>query len=79
MATQQPRPAGTTEGTDPASAERNLRLEFENMKADERERKAREEFEKRKAKGMKTGGAVSSASARADGCAIRGKTRGKIV
>lgn len=79
MATQQPRPAGTTEGTDQASAERNLRLEFENMKADERERKAREEFDKRKAKGMKAGGAVSSASARADGCAIRGKTRGKLV
>lgn len=29
--------------------------------------------------GMKKGGKVSSASARADGCAQRGKTRGKIV
>lgn len=29
--------------------------------------------------GMKAGGKVSSASARADGCAQRGKTRGKIV
>lgn len=29
--------------------------------------------------GMKKGGKVSSASARADGCAVRGKTRGKIV
>jgi hypothetical protein len=29
--------------------------------------------------GMKKGGKVSSASSRADGCAIRGKTRGKIV
>jgi hypothetical protein len=75
MATQQPRPAGTTAGTDQASAERNLRLEFENLKADERERKAREEFDKRKAKGMKAGG---SASSRADGIAQRGKTRGKI-
>jgi hypothetical protein len=28
-----------------------------------------------KAKGMKAGGKVSSASKRADGCAIRGKTR----
>jgi len=35
--------------------------------------------ERREARGMKAGGAVSSASARADGCAIRGKTRGKIV
>ena len=29
--------------------------------------------------GMKAGGKVSSASKRADGCAIRGKTRGRIV
>ena len=28
---------------------------------------------------MKKGGKVKSASARADGCAMRGKTRGKIV
>ena len=28
---------------------------------------------------MKKGGAVKSASARADGCAMRGKTRGRIV
>ena len=29
--------------------------------------------------GMKSGGSVSSASKRADGCAIKGKTRGKMV
>jgi hypothetical protein len=29
--------------------------------------------------GMKAGGKVSSASARADGCAIRGKTKGRMV
>jgi hypothetical protein len=29
--------------------------------------------------GMKKGGSVSSASKRADGCAVRGKTRGRIV
>ena len=29
--------------------------------------------------GMKKGGSVSSASKRADGCAIKGKTRGKMV
>ena len=29
--------------------------------------------------GMKKGGKVSSASKRADGCAIKGKTRGKMV
>ena len=32
-----------------------------------------------KGKGMKAGGKVSSASARADGCAIRGKTKGRIL
>jgi hypothetical protein len=32
-----------------------------------------------KGSGMKKGGKVSSASSRADGCAIRGKTRGKMV
>ena len=31
------------------------------------------------AKGMKKGGSVSSASKRADGCAMKGKTRGKFV
>jgi len=30
-------------------------------------------------KRMRSGGMVSSASKRADGCAIRGKTRGKMV
>jgi hypothetical protein len=34
--------------------------------------------ERREARGMKNGGMVS-ASKRADGCAIRGKTRGKMV
>ena len=29
--------------------------------------------------GMKTGGKVSSASKRADGCAVRGKTKGRMV
>jgi hypothetical protein len=30
-------------------------------------------------KGMKAGGKVSSASSRADGCATKGKTRGKVL
>lgn len=33
----------------------------------------------RETRGMKKGGAVKSASKRADGCAQRGKTRGKMV
>jgi len=37
------------------------------------------EAEKKKKMGMKKGGKVSSASKRADGCATKGKTRGKMV
>jgi len=37
------------------------------------------EEEKKKKIGMKKGGKVSSASKRADGCATKGKTRGKII
>jgi hypothetical protein len=32
-----------------------------------------------KPKKMRSGGSVSSASKRADGCAVKGKTRGKFV
>lgn len=109
----------TNEGTDQKSAERNLRLEYENRKKDEFLKK---EYEPRSSRGttekitpeplpstpgkfdpkdfmekpvykygkddlkdlMKPvkkakGGSVSSASARADGCAIRGKTKGRMV
>ena len=37
------------------------------------------EDEKQKPTSMKKGGKVSSASSRADGCAERGKTRGRFV
>jgi hypothetical protein len=33
----------------------------------------------KKSKNMKAGGKVSSASKRADGCAVKGKTRGRMV
>jgi ABC-type amino acid transport substrate-binding protein len=36
-------------------------------------------LENQKMYGMKNGGKVSSASARADGCAQRGKTKGKML
>jgi len=54
---------------------------YENvMGTPEQNRIAKESMEKAKAtKGMKKGGSVSSASKRADGCAIKGKTRGRIV
>jgi hypothetical protein len=48
--------SGTNEGTDQASAEKNLRQDFENMRADERQKKAREAFDK--APPMKKGGKV---------------------
>lgn len=130
-----PSGSGTTAGTDKKSAEKNLRQDYENIKADEKAKKAQEAYDKAppmkkggKVKkyadggqiqgqvqqptypfygntpqaggqngGMnqtfnmqpqanadanqqpqqrfKKGGAVKSASARADGCAIRGKTR----
>ena len=48
--------------------------------AEKRKKEEEEEREIRRAKGMKKGGSVkSSASKRADGCCIKGKTRGKMV
>ena len=37
------------------------------------------EVERDKIQALKHGGTVSSASKRADGCAVKGKTRGRIV
>ncbi len=50
------------------------------MNADRvKEEKEKEEAERKKRSGMKKGGAVKSASARGDGCAQRGKTKGRMV
>jgi hypothetical protein len=38
-----------------------------------------EEQDKQEGRGMKSGGKVSSASKRADGCAQRGKTKGRMI
>ena len=35
--------------------------------------------ERRESRGMAKGGKVSSASSRADGCAVKGKTKGRMV
>ena len=56
----------------------------DQYKDKEEERKAQEQpaaaQEQAAAQGMKKGGMVkSSASKRADGCAVKGKTRGKMV
>ena len=40
---------------------------------------AREVARGKAKKNMKSGGKVSSASSRADGCAVRGKTKGRMV
>jgi hypothetical protein len=52
---------------------------FSDRQAYKRATQTAQEEEKRKAMGMKKGGSVGSASKRADGCAQRGKTRGKMV
>ena len=44
----------------------------------QKEREAKDEM-KRETRGMKKGGTVSSASKRADGIAIKGKTKGRFV
>ena len=55
----------------------------EDAKKEEMRRIAQEEITNGKkpatAAGMKKGGKVSSASKRADGCAIKGKTKGRLV
>ena len=51
---------------------------YENVMGTEEQNKAAEERLKKAGKFAK-GGSVSSASKRADGCAIRGKTKGRIV
>jgi hypothetical protein len=50
-----------------------------NKKEAEKSQKQYEAQDKQEGPGMKKGGKVSSASKRADGCAIKGKTRGKMV
>jgi hypothetical protein len=53
----------------------------EDAKKEEMRRIAQEEITsgKKAATGMKKGGKVSSASKRADGCAVKGKTKGRMV
>jgi hypothetical protein len=59
--------------------------EEQNQAAKERMRKMDErdpdstQSKVNKVLGMKSGGKVSSASKRADGCAIKGKTKGRMV
>ena len=58
----------------------NLRPFAKKVLADERQKisELADEY-KRETRGKKTGGTVRSASSRADGCAQRGKTKGRMV
>lgn len=56
--------------------ERIKKMAQEDKEKAEREGEAEK---KRETRGMKKGGSVGSASKRADGCASRGKTRGRMV
>ena len=54
--------------------------EIEGLKRERQKLKTETNPEiKRERRGMKSGGKVKSASARADGCAVKGKTRGRMV
>jgi hypothetical protein len=59
------------------SAAKSVGDYFSSLKSPSRMRD--EARQKSKTTNMKSGGKVSSASNRADGCAVRGKTRGKMV
>ena len=56
-------------------------LLYKDRYKDKEEEKEEERKAQRQAatQGMKKGGMVSSASKRADGCATKGKTRGKMI
>ena len=71
--------SGTNEGTDQASANRNLSNEYFNVMQDQQNKKGMGNYERDKKLGYKSGGKVGSASKRADGCAKKGKTKGRIL
>jgi hypothetical protein len=56
-----------------------IRKEKQEKAKQEKAKRESDSEMKRETRGMKKGGKVSSASSRADGCAQRGKTRGKMV
>jgi hypothetical protein len=84
-APKKPVPAPTDLGKPTAEAEARMRAQVEEAKTQSQMDAA---YDAAAARSMGTykepvkkakGGSVSSASARADGCAQRGKTRGKMV
>jgi hypothetical protein len=82
MATKKVTAADTT--ADPrlqemSAAEMRMINEANEDRMAKKQREASERLPVLGGKRMGSGGMVSSASKRADGCAIRGKTRGKMV
>ena len=67
------------------SEKSGMELEVENTKKDRQVKQEQEDYEKydktrlKDQGGFKKGGMVSSASKRADGCAVRGKTKGRMI
>ena len=60
--------------------EKNRSIEEGNERLkNERRQKQYEYQDKQEGRSMKSGGKVSSASKRADGCAIKGKTKGRMI
>jgi hypothetical protein len=49
------------------------------MEGYKKEQEAQQGAQQKLNQGMKKGGKVSSASKRADGCAIKGKTKGRMI
>jgi phage baseplate assembly protein gpV len=62
----------------PASLEKSVKQKAEDVRVQKQESKA-PTTSTTMGKAFKKGGSVSSASGRADGCAQRGKTKGRIV
>ena len=75
--TKKPRSGGGSGGAG-ASGTRDMQL-GSDLDPKALMKRGESDWESEGGRAMKKGGAVKSASARADGCAMRGKTRGKIV
>jgi hypothetical protein len=69
--------AGSAAGAAAMALGQEDRVKAADAKKEQEARETKDEM-KRETRGMKKGGMVS-ASKRADGCAIKGKTRGKMV
>ena len=83
---QPEQPEQPTKPTKPKQNKNEIEIEERGFRAKGMQPEQRRQSEQRmqpmqltKGKGMKKGGKVSSASSRADGCVVRGKTKGRMV